>query len=194
MDDRWCLVHATHVTPAETRRVAASGAVVGLCPITESNLGDGIFPAAAYLEGGGSFGVGTDSNIRISLAEELRTLEYSQRLALQRRNVMASSGSTGLAALRGAVQGGTRALEASGLRSGIAQGRPANLVALDLSAAPWLRVDQIVDQFVFADGVRVDVVWARGKRLVEHGRHVRREAISTRFRSAMADLTTADRT
>ena len=80
VDQRWCLIHATHVTPDEVLGMAKSGAVVGLCPITEANLGDGIFPAVDYMQAGGSFGVGTDSNVLVSLAEELRTLEYGQRL------------------------------------------------------------------------------------------------------------------
>jgi formimidoylglutamate deiminase len=80
VDERWCLIHATHVTPAEVARMAASRAVVGLCPITEANLGDGIFPAVEFVDCGGRYGIGTDSNVLISVAEELRVLEYGQRL------------------------------------------------------------------------------------------------------------------
>ena len=89
VDERWCLIHATHMTEAETRDMARRGAIAGLCPITEANLGDGIFPAPAFLEEGGQFGVGSDSNISISVAHELRQLEYSQRLGLRSRNVVA---------------------------------------------------------------------------------------------------------
>ncbi|HLY51365.1 MAG TPA: formimidoylglutamate deiminase, partial [Steroidobacteraceae bacterium] len=89
VDERWCLVHATHVTPQELSGITARGAVAGLCPITESNLGDGIFPAAQFLAQQGRFGVGSDSNVMLDAAGELRTLEYSQRLALEARNVMA---------------------------------------------------------------------------------------------------------
>src|SRR5690606_8618479 len=77
VDRRWCLIHCTHMEPRETERLAASGAVAGLCPVTEANLGDGIFDGARFMEAGGAFGVGSDSNIRISVAEELRQLEYS---------------------------------------------------------------------------------------------------------------------
>ena len=90
VDARWCLIHATHVTESETDAMAASGAVVGLCPVTEANLGDGIFPAARFLDKGGRIATGTDSNILIDPAQELRTLEYSQRLAHEARNVLAS--------------------------------------------------------------------------------------------------------
>ncbi|MEE8499088.1 MAG: formimidoylglutamate deiminase, partial [Kiloniellales bacterium] len=88
-DPRWCLVHATHVTEEEARRLAASGAVVGLCPTTEANLGDGVFPAPAYLAAGGAFGIGSDSHVSVSPIEELRWLEYGQRLSLGRRNLLA---------------------------------------------------------------------------------------------------------
>lgn len=81
VDARWCLIHSTHLDAQEVPRLAASGAVAGLCPITEGNLGDGIFPAVDYLAAGGRFGVGTDSNILVDAAQGLRALEYSQRLA-----------------------------------------------------------------------------------------------------------------
>ena len=91
VDERWCLVHATHINDAEIKSVAASGAVVGLCPITEANLGDGIFPAPAFLGQAGRIGIGSDSNVLLDAAEEFRTLEYSQRLAHRGRNVLASA-------------------------------------------------------------------------------------------------------
>ena len=81
VDRRWCLIHATHITPAESAALAASGAVTGLCPITEANLGDGLFPAPGYLSAGGHYGIGSDSNVLIDAAEELRWLEYGQRLS-----------------------------------------------------------------------------------------------------------------
>ena len=88
VDERWCLVHATHMNDEECARLAASGAVAGLCPVTEANLGDGIFPATRYLGAGGVFGIGTDSNVSIGVADELRQLEYSQRLRDRARNVV----------------------------------------------------------------------------------------------------------
>ncbi len=98
VDARWCLIHATHMTAGETRRWRASGAVAGLCPITEANLGDGIFTAPEFRAAGGRFGIGTDSNVQIGVADELRQLEYAQRLAQRARNVIAATGgSTGRA-------------------------------------------------------------------------------------------------
>ena len=109
----WCLVHATHMTAEETTRLARSGAVAGLCPITEANLGDGLFPAEAFLAAGGRYGVGSDSNVLIDPAEELRTLEYGQRLTRRGRNLLARApgASTGGNLFRAAaLSGGAQAL------------------------------------------------------------------------------------
>ncbi|WFU01595.1 formimidoylglutamate deiminase [Rhizobium sp. CB3171] len=186
VDGRWCLIHATHMTDDETRRMAKSGAIAGLCPVTEANLGDGTFPAPLFLEEGGRYGIGSDSNILISVPEELRQLEYSQRLALRARNVIASSGgSTARALFDHAIAGGGVALKAP---AGLAIGRYADVVSLDVSAVPYLSGDQILDQWMFAGGVAVDSVWAQGRKQVEGGRHNRREAISARFRAVMSEL------
>lgn len=186
VDERWCLIHATHLTEGETTRMAHSGAVAGLCPVTEANLGDGIFPAPAFMGAGGRFGVGSDSNILVSLPEELRTLEYSQRLGRRSRNVVAEPGqSTGESLFTRALAGGAQAL---GGAQGIEAGAPADLVALDLSDVPWLPPGQVFDHFVFAKGCSVDVVWARGIRQVEAGRHRHRERIAARFADAMRQL------
>ncbi|TIS49274.1 MAG: formimidoylglutamate deiminase, partial [Mesorhizobium sp.] len=123
VDRRWCLIHATHMTEAETIAMAKSGAVAGLCPITESNLGDGTFAAPLFIEHGGRFGVGSDSNVLIGLPDELRQLEYSQRLAHRARNVLArAGGSTGRALFDAALDGGSIALGAG--PSTLAVGRP----------------------------------------------------------------------
>ncbi len=186
VDRRWCLIHATHMTDDETRRVASSGAVAGLCPITEANLGDGTFPAPLFLSEGGRFGIGSDSNILISVAEELRQLEYSQRLALRARNVVAApNGSVGRALFDQALGGGGRAL---GLETGIKAGNSADLVSLDLSAAPYLEADRILDHWIFAGGVKIDTVWALGCEQVSGGRHVGYDAINGRFRATMKRL------
>ncbi|MBK8085688.1 MAG: formimidoylglutamate deiminase [Devosia sp.] len=111
VDTNWCLIHATHMTESETMRLARTGAVAGLCPITEANLGDGIFNGVAYGDNGGRFGIGSDSNIRIALAEELRTLEYSQRLRDRGRALLATpTASTGRVLLEQAARGGAQAL------------------------------------------------------------------------------------
>nr|CAD6428341.1 formimidoylglutamate deiminase [Rhizobium sp. Q54] len=186
---RWCLIHATHMTSQETRRMATTGAVAGLCPITEANLGDGIFPGTEFLAAGGAFGIGSDSNVLIGPGDELRQLEYSQRLGLRARNVMArSGGSNGRALFEGALNGGNRAL---GGESGLKEGGAADFVALDLSAAPYLKRDQVLDGWIFAGSVRPDCVWVNGTKLVESGRHRHRQRIAARFHAAMKDLVEA---
>lgn len=188
VDARWCLVHATHVTPEETQRMAASGAVVGLCPVTEANLGDGLFPALDYLNAGGRFGVGSDSNVLIDAAEELRLLEYGQRLARRTRNVMATEAgrSTGGDLYRAALAGGAQALGADG--GGLRVGAPADIVSLDASHPALIgrEGDAILDSFVFA--ARRDViggVWRAGRKVVSNGRHHRRDEITARYRQAL---------
>ncbi|MBB94938.1 MAG: formimidoylglutamate deiminase [Rhodobacteraceae bacterium] len=186
VDDRWCLIHATHMTETETRLMAARGATAGLCPITEANLGDGIFNGPEFLEAGGHFGVGSDSNIRISLPEELRQFEYSQRLAHRARNVIAEPcGSTGWRLFAGAVTGGARAL---GVPGGLTEGAWADMVTLDTRAAAHVATDQLLDHWIFAQGIFVDCVWSRGVRQVSEGRHHDREAIAGRFHAALAEL------
>ncbi|MBB3456877.1 formiminoglutamate deiminase [Rhizobium sp. BK313] len=186
VDARWCLIHATHMTDDETRRMAKSGAIAGLCPVTEANLGDGTFSAPLFLEEGGHYGIGSDSNILISVPEELRHLEYSQRLALRARNVVATpGGSTARALFDHALAGGGAALKAP---AGLAIGHYADMVSLDISGVPYLSGDQILDQWIFAGGVAVDSVWTQGRKQVEGGRHNRRETISARFRAAMTEL------
>ncbi|PYE87925.1 formimidoylglutamate deiminase [Phyllobacterium leguminum] len=186
VDGRWCLIHATHMTDDETRRMAASGAVAGLCPITEANLGDGTFNAPLFLDAGGRFGIGSDSNVLISLPQELRQLEYSQRLALRARNVVATpGGSTGRRLFDEALAGGGAALAAP---AGLAEGNHADIVSLDLSAVPYLAGDQILDHWIFAGGVDVDCVWALGRKQVEGGCHLKRDVINKRFLAAMGEL------
>lgn len=189
VDNRWCLIHATHMTDAETRRMAQSGAVAGLCPITEANLGDGVFNAPTFMEEKGRFGVGSDSNILISLPEELRTLEYSQRLSRRARNVIADPGeSTGHRLFETVCRGAGQALQS---HSGIEINASADLIALDLHGSPHLQQDRLLDHWIFAGGVAVDTVWAAGRKLVEGGQHIKRYAISRRFNQVMLELAQA---
>ncbi|MDX8514602.1 formimidoylglutamate deiminase [Mesorhizobium captivum] len=189
VDQRWCLIHATHMTEAETIAMAKCGATAGLCPITEANLGDGTFAAPQFIEQGGRFGVGSDSNVLIGLPDELRQLEYSQRLAHRARNVLArAGGSTGRALFDAALDGGSQALGAG--PSTLAVGRPADLVSLD-AGHPSLAGkagDAILDAWIFANGSKVDCVWVHGKKQVTGGRHAKREAIAQRFRAVMTAL------
>ncbi len=191
VDARWCLVHATHVTEAETGRLAASGAVVGLCPITEANLGDGLFPAARFLAAGGVFGVGSDSNVLIDAAEELRLLEYGQRLNGRARNVLAQAGraSTGAALFTGALSGGAAALGQG--PAGLREGASADIVALDAEHPSLVgrSGDAILDGWIFAArGGAVERVWRHGRKVVEAGRHLHKDAIAQRYRRTLAKL------
>lgn len=189
VDQRWCLIHATHVTEAEIGRMVAAGAVAGLCPVTEANLGDGIFPAFDFVGQGGRFGVGTDSNVMIGAAEELRCLEYSQRLSRRGRGLMAGeTGSTGRGLFEGALKGGRQATMGS---SGIEVGQAADLVMLDtgLSAFHGRRGDALLDTWIMATPREaIGGVWRRGERVVTAGRHHGREAMEARFRKALAAI------
>lgn len=186
VDERWTLVHATHMTEVETAGMAGRGAVAGLCPITEANLGDGVFSAPLFLDRGGGFGVGSDSNVLVSACQELRQLEYSQRLFTGSRNVVADPGqSTGLRLFDEAVRGGSGSLRGTGH---LRVGRDADFVSLNVSAAPWLAPEAVLDQWVFGSGVGIDAVWVRGRKRVENGRHVERERVASGFAKAMGAL------
>ncbi len=192
----WCLIHATHMEPSEVQGAARSGAVAGLCPITEANLGDGVFAGHAYLAAGGRFGVGSDSNVLIDAAQELRLLEYSQRLTALARNVLGpeKGGSTGAALFTAALAGGAQALGIGALGGGacgLAVGASADLISLDADhpSLAGKSGDAVLDAWIFAGGGRViDCVWRRGRQCVERGRHLARAEIAARYVQAMARL------
>lgn len=189
VDEHWCLVHATHLTQPETTGLANSGAVAGLCPITEANLGDGIFPARDYLSQSGRIGIGTDSNIQIDVAAELRTLEYAQRLSTRSRNVLSGGEghSTGRTLFERALAGGNQALGQD--HYGICQGASADLVSLDVDDPVYFgsKGDAILDSWIFAGGA-VDCVWRHGRKVVQHGRHTSREEITAHYRRAIESV------
>jgi len=189
VDARWCLVHATHLVDEEVVELARSGAVAGFCPVTEANLGDGIAPAAPYLAARGTFGIGTDSNVRIGVAEELRQLEYSQRLRDRARNVLAahSPHSTGRTLFANAHRGGERALGVSA-SVGLSEGAPADCVSLRADLAVHAGDDAVLDSFVFGQGVRIEHTWRAGRRVVKDGSHVQRAAVEARYRTALERL------
>ena len=190
VDRRWCLVHATHMTSAETSALAASGAVAGLCPITEANLGDGLFPAGEYFAAGGHWGVGSDSNVMIDASEELRWLEYGQRLGVRGRNLLApgAGASTGASLLAGALAGGAQAL---GARAALAPGVPADFVTLD-AGHPSLghrHGAALADGWIFAAGRGgIDRVWRRGRQVVTSGQHHMRERVVARYADVLHRL------
>jgi formimidoylglutamate deiminase len=189
IDARWCLVHATHISRVETSELAASGAVAGLCPVTEANLGDGIFPATDYLADGGAIGFGTDSNIFIDAASELRALEYSQRLLQRSRNVLsaAQGESTGRALFDGALKGGARALGVA--LAGLQEGAGADIVSLDSSDSAFAgrTGDALLDSWIFAGGT-IDCVWRGGTKVVAQGSHVNGDVIRERYLRVMTSL------
>jgi len=183
-------VHATHMTDEEIARLARSGAVAGFCPVTEANLGDGISPAAPYLAAGGTFGIGTDSNVLISVREELRLLEYSQRLRDRARNVLSarSAHSTGRTLFAQAQRGGARALGQGA--AGIIEGAAADCFSLasDVSSLGRRDDDVPLDNFIFAGDETIDHVWRAGRKMVSHGIHHARGAVIGRFVNAMERL------
>ena len=184
-------IHCTQMAPAETEALARTGAVAGLCPITESSLGDGIFDGVRWLNAGGAIAVGSDSNIRIALSEELRTLDYSQRLRDRSRAALATPElSTGRRLFEAVTQGGARA---AGRDSGaIAPGRLADLMALDANHydLEGRSGDTLLDSYIFAgDDRMVTDVFAAGRHRVQGGRHVERDAIVAAYRRAVGQLT-----
>lgn len=190
VDERWCLVHATHMTAEETRRLAGTGAVAGLCPTTEADLGDGIFPGMDWQAHKGRWGVGTDSHVRTDVAEELRLLEWSQRLAHRKRTLLADDGqSNGRALYDAALAGGARAL---GRQAGtIAPGQWADLVSLDTDhpVLAGKSCDAVLDSWIFSSGRDcVSDVWSAGRRIVAGGRHFRREEVADRYRRTIGKL------
>ena len=190
VDPRWCLIHCTQMQRHETLALAATGAVAGLCPITESSLGDGIFDGVAWTGAQGAWGIGSDSNIRISLSEELRTLDYSQRLRDNSRAALATAThSTGRVLFDGATRGGA---QAAGRDAGqIAAGKLADLVALNITHIDLegREGDMLLDAFIFAaDDRAITDVWAAGRHVVTGGRHMHHDAITSTYRAVLRRL------
>jgi formimidoylglutamate deiminase len=191
VDRRWCLVHATHVDPAEVRDMAASGAVAGLCLTTEANLGDGIFPAVDYLARGGRWGIGSDSHVSLSVVEELRWLEYGQRLRDQRRNRLhgASQPMVGRTLFDGALAGGAQAL---GQNVGaLAVGQRADWLVLD-GLDPYLATaegDAVLNRWLFAGHDRqVRDVMVNGQWVVRDGHHAAERESAQAFAQVLRDI------
>lgn len=192
VDARWCLVHATHMDADEYRRAATSGAVAGLCPTTEANLGDGIFDFAAWRRHGGAWGIGSDSHACVNAAEELLMLEYSQRLATRQRNVGADGAhpqvatALALAAVRGGAQAAGRAI------GGLAVGQQADFVALDARhlALQGLAAPDMLSAHVFASHrtSAIDAVWVAGQARAAGGRHALHDEAAAAFVAARTQL------
>lgn len=190
VDRNWTLIHATQMTDDETTRLAKTGAVAGLCPITESSLGDGIFNGTVWQEAGGRWGYGSDSNIRISLVEELRTLEYSLRLRDRGRAILATrSQSTGRVLYEAGLDGGATAAgrDTGAIRSGLW----ADMVGISLNNPVMVgrKGDSLLDSFVFAgnDGMIRDV-WSAGRHMVKNGKHLDHDRIVSDYLACIARL------
>lgn len=190
VNNQWCLIHCTQMQPNENKRLAQTGAVAGLCPITESSLGDGIFDGVQWMAHKGRIAIGSDSNIRISLSEELRTLEYSQRLRDHARASLATRDrSTGRTLYEATCQGGA---QAAGRATGqIAPGLWADLMAfdpdhIDLAGQTG---DSLLDTYIFAGGDHmVRDVWSAGRHMVQDGRHIARDGIVEAYKKAITPL------
>lgn len=193
LSERWCLIHATHADAAERRIMAEAGAVVGLCPVTEANLGDGLFEGVDFRGLGGRFGVGTDSNVAISATGELSMLEYAQRFLTRRRTAIADRGSsTGRGLFDACLAGGAQALGLGA--SGITIGAPADFVVLDRDhmAFAGRDGDPVVDSWIFGPSTgAIREVWVSGRRVVDGGRHTARPAVEARARKVLARIIAA---
>ncbi|MBL4837505.1 MAG: formimidoylglutamate deiminase [Kordiimonadaceae bacterium] len=192
VDDRWCLVHATHLVEAEWQAVAATGAIVGLCPTTEANLGDGLFPVPEYVACGGRWGIGSDSHISVDAREEVRLLEYGQRLARQERTVLSAGqgGHTGLNLWATAAQGGAQAL-AQPVGS-LAVGKRADLIVLDTATPAFAGAchGQIMDAFVFSGQPNpISDVMVAGNWVIQKGKHAAEDTIFAAYSTLVATLT-----
>ena len=192
-DARWHFVHCTQMTPSETEGLARTGATAVLCPLTEASLGDGIFDGIRWTGAGGRIAVGSDSNIRIALAEELRQFETSQRLRDQCRAAFATADrSTGRRLFDAICMGGAAA---AGRQTGaLAPGHWADMLTLDTSHPDLdgMTGDRILDSYIFAgDDRMIGEVWSAGRHMVTGGRHIHRDRIAARYRDAVRDLRTA---
>lgn len=191
LDEHWCLVHATHMDDEEVAALAACGAVACLCPSTEANLGDGLFPLEKYLEQGGRIAIGSDSHVTINPFEELRWLEYGQRLVSQRRNVAPGRHShTGRSLFEQAVAGGALASGRKG-EGELRKGACADLVVLDEDSPMLLghECGSLLDALVFSGfTLPINRVMARGEWCVIDGRHVEAEAAKRDYARTIARL------
>jgi formimidoylglutamate deiminase len=189
--ERWCLVHATHVDADEVTAMADSGAVVCLCPSTEANLGDGLFPLAPFLEQRGRIAIGSDSHISINPFEELRWLEYGQRLVAEQRNIAAiGMRNTGRSLFERAAAGGAAA---SGVASGLLKaGHAADLLLLD-DDDPMLAghaAQTMLDALVFSGfSLPLERVMVNGVWQVENGHHLNRDTARSEYRRVVSDVT-----
>ena len=190
VDASWCLIHATHITQAEVTAIAEAGCTVCVCPTTEANLGDGFFPAADFRSAGGSLTIGSDSHVSVDPREELRWLEYGERLRRQQRTVLAEpAGSAGATLTRTCLAGGRRAIGTNVGR--IAVGAAADIVVLDANHPDLVAThgDTTLDAFLFGPhGSPVRDVFVGGRQVVQNGRHEQSEPLAAAYRETLMRL------
>ncbi len=190
VDQRWCLIHATHLDDSEISAMAASGAIAGLCPTTEANLGDGIFPAVDYIARGGRWGIGSDSHVSLSALEELRWLEYGQRLRDRRRNriTLPDQPSVGDLLWQQAALGGA---QACGIQAGeLAIGKRADWLVLEQDAfLSSVSSAALLNRWLFG-GQRSQIrdVFVAGQQVIAQGHHAAEAAAASGFADAMRAL------
>jgi formimidoylglutamate deiminase len=184
VDARWTLVHATHLLQAEVEGIARSGATVAICPTTEANLGDGLFPLRGYLDAGGAWGIGSDSHISVSPVEELRWLEYGQRLFARLRNIAVAhdTPSVGETLLRNVTASAAQATGFDGDDDHILLDADAPLLA-------GATATDLADRWIFGGNRNlVREVVVDGEHVVADGRHRDAEAVAARYREAVGVL------
>ena len=190
IDSQWCLIHCTQMLPHEVKELAATQAIVGLCPITEANLGDGIFDGLNWLNNGGSLAIGSDSNIRISLSEEIRALEYSQRLRDKSRASLATEDkSTARRIFDEILKGGAKAAKRK--TGEIKAGKWADLISLDENHINLIQAkdDMILDCFAFSSNDKmIKDVWSAGRHQVKNGHHINRDSIICEYSKVIREL------
>ncbi len=190
VNKRWCLIHATHITAQEIQLINSSKAVAGLCPITEANLGDGLFPLETFLENGGLLAIGSDSNVSINLAEELRLLEYGQRLSKQQRCISAEyNQSVGTFLLDKALKGGSQSLDRN-IQS-LQIGGIADMLTLDLSDVTFIEKPSKywIDSWIFTARNPLPLnVWSAGRHCVKNSRHINKNRIINNYRKSLKKL------
>ncbi len=191
LDQHWCLIHATHINEQERQGIIASQAIAGICPTTEANLGDGIFPTTEFLNEGGTFAIGSDSHISVNPVEELRWLEYAQRLIRQQRAVLATEeqASVGLNLWQKAAQGGAQSTAAN--VGELVVGKQADLLVLaQAKTALFAQNEQhLIDSLIFASqSNHVQDVMVNGQWLIKNQQHDQEQVAAEAFSQLITEL------
>jgi len=191
LDEHWCLIHATHINEQEQKGIIASKAIAGICPTTEANLGDGIFPTTNFLALGGTFAIGSDSHISVNPIEELRWLEYIQRLTKQQRAILASpaTASVGQNLWQKAAIGGAQSTNSN--TGTLAIGKQADLLVLDETQTCLFANNNhyLLDSVIFASQKNmIKDVMVNGQWVVQNGIHAQEQSSADSFSALLKEL------